>query len=120
MKRSFHLGRHFISQVSIIRLQMNTGTNEESGNNFWRVPNSAAGTGYVPLRRTGAADADGRWLDGQVVRKGDCIAYRGDACAQFLGGKHVKVMVDREHIYDAEKDLLAALMTVKNMKIDGN
>jgi len=82
---------------------------------FWRVPSSAAGAGYVPLRK---AESDGRWLDGQLVRKGDCIAYRGEACAQFLAGKHVKVLVDREHIYDAEKDLLAALMTVRQFSND--
>jgi hypothetical protein len=95
---------------------MKSGT--EDTEDLWRVPNSAAGPGYVPMRRAGGTDggvasnSDGRWLDGQIVRKGDCIGYRGEACAQFLNGKHIKVLVDREQIYDAEKDLLAALMTV--------
>lgn len=81
----------------------NSGGSSADNNDLWRVPSSAGGPGYVPLRRgAGSGDADGRWLDAQVVRKGDCIAYRGEACRQFLGGgKHVKVLVDREHIYDA-------------------
>lgn len=91
----------------------------EDADDLWRVSGSAAGPGYVPLRRSGT-DSDGRWLDGQLVRKGDCIPYRGEACAQFLVGKHVKVLVDREQIYDAEKDLLAALMTVMGREWTGN
>ncbi|KAL3108471.1 hypothetical protein niasHT_015393 [Heterodera trifolii] len=89
-----------------------TGTSDHH-HDVWRVPNSAGGSGFVPMRRAG--ESDGRWLDGKVVRKGECIAYRGEACQHFLAGKHVKVLVDREQIYDAEKDLLAALMTVRVM-----
>ncbi|CAK5097610.1 unnamed protein product [Meloidogyne enterolobii] len=95
--------------------EMNVNNNNDHHHshpdNSWRVPNTAAGPGYVPLRR--GTDSDGRWLDGQTIRKGDCIVYRGEACSSFLEGKHVKVLVDRESIYDAEKDLLAALMTVR-------
>lgn len=69
-------------------------------NDVWRVPNTAGGPGYAPMRHAGDA-GDGRWLDGQAVHKGDCIAYRGEACAQYLAGKHVKVQADREQIYDA-------------------
>jgi len=90
----------------------NNNDHHSHSDNSWRVPNNAAGPGYVPLRRMGGTDSDGRWLDGQTIRKGDCIVYRGEACSSFLEGKHVKVLVDRESIYDAEKDLLAALMTV--------
>uniref|UniRef100_A0A914GWY4 receptor protein-tyrosine kinase n=1 Tax=Globodera rostochiensis TaxID=31243 RepID=A0A914GWY4_GLORO len=90
-----------------------TSNDHKNNDNLWRVPNAAGGSGYIPIRRTG--ELDGRWLDGKAVRQGDCIAYRGEACQQFLAGKHVKVLIDREHIYDAEKDLLAALMTVRVM-----
>ena len=51
--------------------------NNELSDDSLRVLNSAAGPGYVPLRRV-SKESDGRWLDGQSIKKGDCIIYKGE------------------------------------------
>lgn len=68
---------------------------EESDDNLWNVPNNAAGPGYAPM-----APSD-RWLDGLSAKVGDCVLYRGEACREYLTGRHIMIVSDsREDMYD--------------------
>lgn len=70
---------------------------EEEGD-LWSVPNNAAGDGYAPM---GPSD---RWLDGQPLKVGDCVLYRGEACREYLTGRHIMIVSDsREDMYDVGK-----------------
>lgn len=74
---------------------------DEEEDSLMRVPDTAAGAGYVPLSAVAVSD---RWLDGQTLRLGDCVLYQGDACRSFLGGKFVKITSEnREDMYDIGK-----------------
>ncbi|KAE9554550.1 hypothetical protein FO519_002254 [Halicephalobus sp. NKZ332] len=80
---------------------------------LFRVPNNAAGSGYVPLTGLGGQD---RWLDGVTLRTGDCVLYQGDACRTYLSGKHIMVTSEsREAMYDIDRQLRAAMMYIQNI-----
>uniref|UniRef100_A0AC35FW64 Uncharacterized protein n=1 Tax=Panagrolaimus sp. PS1159 TaxID=55785 RepID=A0AC35FW64_9BILA len=80
---------------------------------LYRVPNNAAGSGYVPLTSMGGQD---RWLDGISLRVGDCILYQGDACRNFLNGKHIMITSEsREALYDIDRELRAAMMFIQHI-----
>lgn len=68
---------------------------EDDTDDLWSVPNNAAGRGYAPI------PSSDRWLDGMQLRVGDCVLYRGDACSDYLAGRHVLITSEsREDIYD--------------------
>ena len=80
---------------------------------LFRVPNNAAGTGYVPMAGPGGQD---RWLDGVTLRAGDCVLYQGDACRNFLSGKHIMITSEsRENMYDIDRQLRASIMFIQNI-----
>lgn len=70
---------------------------------LFRVPNNAAGPGYVPYGPSGGMSD--RWLDAKTLRVGDCILYQGEACRSFLAGKHIMITSEnREDMYDIGKN----------------
>ncbi|VIO93928.1 Uncharacterized protein BM_BM1888 [Brugia malayi] len=85
---------------------------EESEDSLWNVPNNAAGPGYAPI-----APSD-RWLDGLNANVGDCIVYRGEACREYLTGRHVMIVSDnREDMYDVDRNLRAAMMFINSSPV---
>ena len=82
----------------------------EEDQDLFTVSDDAAGAGYIP------AGTSERWLDDRKVIssivlfensrmtqfvEGECVLYRGEACRQFLSGKHVKITSkNREEMYD--------------------
>uniref|UniRef100_F1KSM7 receptor protein-tyrosine kinase n=1 Tax=Ascaris suum TaxID=6253 RepID=F1KSM7_ASCSU len=82
---------------------------EDDTDDLWSVPNNAAGRGYAPI------PSSDRWLDGMQLRVGDCVLYRGDACSDYLAGRHVLITSEsREDIYDIDRNLRAAMMFIDN------
>ncbi|EYC36745.1 hypothetical protein Y032_0861g2738 [Ancylostoma ceylanicum] len=82
---------------------------DEEEADLMRVPDNAAGPGFVP---SGSTD---RWLDGTKYRVGDCIPYRGEACRQFLSGRSVMMTSEsREDMYDIDRNLRAAMMFINS------
>ncbi|KIH68647.1 hypothetical protein ANCDUO_01015 [Ancylostoma duodenale] len=82
---------------------------DEEDADLMRVPDNAAGPGFVP---SGSTD---RWLDGTKYRVGDCIPYRGEACRQFLSGRSVMMTSEsREDMYDIDRNLRAAMMFINS------
>uniref|UniRef100_A0A1I7XTN4 Receptor protein-tyrosine kinase n=1 Tax=Heterorhabditis bacteriophora TaxID=37862 RepID=A0A1I7XTN4_HETBA len=80
---------------------------DEEDADLFRVPDNAGGPGYAP---SGSTD---RWLDGIKFRVGDCIPYRGEACRQYLSGRHVMMTSEsREDMYDIDRNLRAAMMFI--------
>lgn len=75
----------------------------KSSNEFpLQVSNSAGGPGYMPIGAVGTSSD--RWLEGRMLRKGECVLYQGQSCNQFLAGKYVTILTEnREEIYDIGK-----------------
>lgn len=68
------------------------------------VPNSAAGSGFIPFGSVGASS--NRWLKNKTLQKGECVLYKGESCSQFLFGKYIKILNENhEEIYDIGKIL---------------
>ncbi|PAV84686.1 hypothetical protein WR25_02240 [Diploscapter pachys] len=81
---------------------------EEEELSLYNVPDNAAGDGYVPTQHD-------RWLDNVKYRVGDCVPYRGEACRQFLTGRHIMMTNEsREEMYDIDRNLRAAMMFINN------
>ncbi|KJH50878.1 kringle domain protein [Dictyocaulus viviparus] len=82
---------------------------DEEDVDLFRVPDTAAGTGFAP-----SASTD-RWLDATKYRVGDCLPYRGEACRQFLSGRSVMMTSEnREDMYDIDRNLRAAMMFINS------
>ncbi|CAJ0958672.1 unnamed protein product, partial [Mesorhabditis belari] len=82
----------------------------EEDADLYSVPDGAAGPGYAPVMPAS------RWLDRIKMKTGECIAYRGDACRNFLAGRHVMITSEnREDMYDIDRNLRAAMLFIGQM-----
>lgn len=68
---------------------------EEDDDDFWSVPDNAAGNGFAPMSPTD------RWLDTVQLQIGDCKLYAGEACREYLNGRFIMITSEnREDVYD--------------------
>ncbi|CAD5210914.1 unnamed protein product [Bursaphelenchus okinawaensis] len=86
--------------------------NVDQFDDMFSVPNSAGGNGYAPMQEM----ANERWLDGTTLTKGQCVPYKGRACANFLTGRYIIVTTEnRDEIYDVDHHISAAMMFIHKM-----